>query len=165
VKKIFCIIILNYIIFLLVCSCSRDTLQEECDSQSTVEYFLEYYKPDDNGVGIKYRFNFDYNSNIFIDKNYSIYHQIKDIEYSQYLLSHKDDSFLSEEISLIYGSAKFKMQNFVLFSDLERVCVYQYYDGHIDFHCSYRYYKIKKTDGLKIMEIVKNLGNDKNETD
>lgn len=161
-KKIFCIFIFCVSI-LLFSSCKGDTLQEECDRQSTIECFLEDYKPIENGLGINYRFNFDYDSKIFKDKDYLIYQTIKDVEYHQYNLSHKDDHIPKEDISLIYGSCNSRERNFILLNDLERVCVYRIFDGHIEFHYSYRYYRINKADGLKIMEVLEKLEIDKNE--
>lgn len=151
---------------LFISSCRKDFLQEECDRQSTIEYFLERYEPREGGIGLDYSLSLMGKPETFKDEQYLIYQVLKDIEYRQYRLLRYDNmrKVLKEDISLVYGRAPFYDYYFILFGDLERVCIYRLIDSHIDFHYSYRYYRIGKTDGLRIMEAVEKLEMNKNET-
>ncbi len=122
-KKLLLIFLLCFPIIIL--SSCKDPKQEKCDSESTIEYFLEYWKPEKNSLGVNYRFDFNYNTKILKDKDYLTYDVIKDIEYEEYHLSHKHDHIPNEDINLIYGSGILIEQNFILMSDLERVCVFE----------------------------------------
>lgn len=93
------------------------------------------------------------------DKDLIIYSIIKNYKYEEYKVSHTYDQIQKENIALIYGSGIRIEQNYVLFSDLEKVCIYQHIDAHIESRYSYRYYRINKEEGIRIMNAVKNIKN------
>lgn len=145
------VVLIIRLTFFLLFNCSNESIQKECDEKSKIEYFLDYYRPVELERKIYYRYNFD-DSKLYEDKDYLIYNIIKDFEYEEFHLSHEKASLSIDEVRLIYGSGVVLEQNFFLLDNLEQVCVSYISDGHIETYYSYRFYKIKKEDGLKILE-------------
>lgn len=151
--------LLFYTLYLNISHLNKDNLQENCDIQSSIEYFLKKYE---HSSHISYKVD-GFDSEKKEDKDLIIYSIIKNCKYEEYKVSHTYDQIQKENIALIYGSGIRIEQNYVLFSDLEKVCIYQHIDAHIESRYSYRYYRINKEEGIRIMNAIESIESRMNE--
>ncbi len=124
---IFCIVPICTRIFL---NHNDRILQEECDSNSTIELFFKSYESETRIPCFKKN---SFESEIRKDYNFSILNTIKNVEFTEYYISHNNDQIENKSIQLIYGDLDRNYRNFILFEDLENICVY-YIKDKFFFH-------------------------------